>query len=60
MPLYEYECPFCKTTAEVIQKFEDPAPVCANDQHSEGMRRLVSAPRPAVVQNGTNASYGKR
>lgn len=60
MPLYDYECPVCGTTAELIQKFDGAAPVCVGDDHAVAMSRLVSAPRPAVVRGGTNASYGKR
>lgn len=28
MPIYKWECKECGTTMEVIQKFDDPAPIC--------------------------------
>ena len=28
MPLYEYICEECGSTTEIIQKFDDPPPVC--------------------------------
>lgn len=28
MPLYEYSCPSCNTVVEIIQKFNEPAPLC--------------------------------
>ena len=44
MPFYEYECPSCKHTTEVLQKITDKplttCPACGK----RGLRRLVSAP----------------
>ena len=28
MPIYEYECPKCYIGIELIQKLEDPVPLC--------------------------------
>lgn len=28
MPIYEYRCVDCGTKMEVVQKFDDPAPIC--------------------------------
>lgn len=28
MPLYEFKCPSCNVIQEVLQKFEDEAPIC--------------------------------
>lgn len=30
MPLYNYQCRMCKAEVEVLQKDEDPAPMCPN------------------------------
>ena len=44
MPFYEYECPSCRHTTEVLQKITDKplstCPACGK----RGLRRLVSAP----------------
>ncbi|HEC66265.1 hypothetical protein LCGC14_3100540 [marine sediment metagenome] len=37
MPIYEYQCFECKKIAEVIQKADDPAPICHG-----AMKRLMS------------------
>ena len=37
MPIYEYQCFECKKIAEVIQKTDDPAPLCHG-----AMKRLMS------------------
>ncbi len=37
MPIYEFQCYECKKIKEVIQKEDDPAPICHGD-----MQRLVS------------------
>jgi putative FmdB family regulatory protein len=52
MPLYEFVCDVCGTKAEVMQAFEAAAPVCANDQHAEEMRRLISVPYRAQIAKG--------
>ena len=28
MPVYEYQCPSCNYECEVMQKFNDPSPIC--------------------------------
>ena len=28
VPIYEYRCANCKTHREIIQKYDDPAPLC--------------------------------
>ncbi len=44
MPFYEYECPSCKHTLEVLQKIGDkPLGTCPSCG-KRGLRRLVSAP----------------
>jgi putative FmdB family regulatory protein len=30
MPIYDFECKDCKHKIEVLQKFDDPSPVCEN------------------------------
>ena len=44
MPFYEYECPSCRHTAEVMQKISDAplkkCPACGK----AGFKRLISAP----------------
>ena len=37
MPIYEYQCPKCKKTIEIIQKVNDPPPMC----HGK-MKKLIS------------------
>ena len=62
MPLYEYECPKGHKI-EVIESFDTKdrhlCAVCENPKHPQ-MKRLISAPQPAIVQGGTNASYKVR
>lgn len=59
MPLYEYKCPVCEATVEVLQSHAAPAPVCdciaKNDPAPNGdgrteMRRLVA--KTSFVLNG--------
>lgn len=40
MPLYEYKCSACARRLEVLQKHDDPAPVC--DDCVKEMTRQVS------------------
>jgi putative FmdB family regulatory protein len=44
MPFYEYECPSCKHTEEVLQKITDKAKGTCPSCGKRGYRRLVSAP----------------
>ncbi len=44
MPFYEYECPSCKHTEEVLQKITDKAIGTCPSCGKRGYRRLVSAP----------------
>lgn len=32
MPLYEYKCPKCQKELELMQKHNDPAPLCACEE----------------------------
>jgi len=41
MPLYEYRCDACGHRVEVLQKHDDPPPVC--ETCTEEMSRQVSA-----------------
>lgn len=41
MPIYEYQCPECKSTMEKIEPFDSLKPVCVNCQSAE-MERMVS------------------
>jgi putative FmdB family regulatory protein len=44
MPFYEYECPSCRHTAEVMQKISDaPLKKCPSCGKA-GFKRLISAP----------------
>jgi putative FmdB family regulatory protein len=58
VPLYDYECSNGHKE-EFLEPYDshktDVCQVCGGLSH-----RIVSVPRPAVVQGGTNASYGKR
>lgn len=40
MPIYEFQCGECGTKMEVLQKFDDPAPVCGC---GHAMHKLISA-----------------
>ena len=43
MPIYEYRCPRCGHTLEVMQKVSDPAPSpCPSCQATEPLERLMS------------------
>ncbi len=43
MPIYEYRCPRCGHTLEVMQKISDPAPSpCPGCQGTDPLERLVS------------------
>lgn len=47
MPYYDYKCPVCEETKEVLQKHDDPAPRCCCDCDQQGpydMERMISAP----------------
>jgi putative FmdB family regulatory protein len=59
MPIYEYQCPSCETSKEVIQKNTDPAPEC--DDHG-AMKRLISpgAIRPNGIRSGNNSASLER
>lgn len=41
MPLYEYQCEACGHRVEVLQKHDDPAPVC--ETCIEDMAKQISA-----------------
>jgi putative FmdB family regulatory protein len=60
VPLYEFKCPVCSTTAEVVQAFEADAPLCASDDnHVAKMDRQVSVPYRAIIVKGcTGAQLG--
>ena len=38
MPIYEYTCDTCKTTKELLQNFNSPAPTCCKSK----MKKLIS------------------
>lgn len=40
MPLYEYKCPNCCRILEVIQKYDDPFPIC--EKCKVEMKKLIS------------------
>ena len=43
MPIYEYECPKCKALYGILQKFNDPAPLCmCEDGDPVIMQRVLS------------------
>lgn len=60
MPLYDYRCDACGATKTVLQKCDDPAPVCApgpNGDHG-AMQRALNA--PAFVLKGAGFTDGGR
>ena len=40
MPIYEYRCQSCGEVSEVMQKLNDPAPVCAHCGSKETKRQM--------------------
>ena len=45
MPVYEYQCPSCKWISEVMQKDDDPSPICGDCEVLGNlceMNRLIS------------------
>jgi putative FmdB family regulatory protein len=44
MPFYEYECPHCRQTSEVLQKISDPPLKKCTNCGKSGLKRLISAP----------------
>jgi len=41
MPIYEYTCDQCSTRAEVLQKMDDPAPLCGKCK--KPMSKMISS-----------------
>ena len=64
MPLYEYQCEACGHRVEVLQKHDDPPPVCAPcdetmPDETPHMTRQVSAPAFHLAGDGwARDSYG--
>ena len=44
MPMYEYECAFCKSAFQFRKKMNDPDPLCIYCGHNE-LNQLLSAPQ---------------
>ncbi len=43
MPLYEYKCPECGEELTLLQKFNDPAPICVcKEDESPFMEKQLS------------------
>ncbi|NIA10717.1 MAG: zinc ribbon domain-containing protein [Nitrospiraceae bacterium] len=49
MPIYEYECPKCKSKVEIIQKINDPAPICK--KCGSKLKKLISLNHFILVGN---------
>ena len=64
MPLFEYQCDACGHRLEVLQKHDDPPPVCAPcdetmPDETPHMTRQVSAPAFHLAGDGwARDSYG--
>jgi len=64
MPLYEYQCDACGHRVEVLQKHDDPAPVCETcdetmPDETPHMSRQVSASSFHLAGDGwARDSYG--
>jgi len=54
MPLYEYECPRCDQTVEMLVKSPQDCPACP-ECGSTRMTRLISAPSAPAVRGGQDA-----
>jgi putative FmdB family regulatory protein len=46
MPLYDYQCPNCRTRREVLRKMSDPAPLCRDCDPKVTMEKQVTMPLP--------------
>lgn len=44
MPIYEYSCPVCSHSFEVMHKISDPAPESCPHCGASSLERVVSAP----------------
>lgn len=61
MPIYEYKCPACGDTREVIEHTWNPVPPLCNLRHpAEQMVRLPSAPVAHFIGAGFHVNDYKR
>lgn len=42
MPLYEFKCKKCNRTIEVLQKYNDPPPMCKDHKEAHETERIIS------------------
>jgi putative FmdB family regulatory protein len=57
MPLYDFECPSCRTIQEHHTACDGPPPACACGQT---MERLISAPRVVRISGPSGPIYSDR
>lgn len=52
MPLYEFKCPKCEKTVDVLQKYDDPNPTCDCGESDVEMKRVYSVANPIFKGSG--------
>lgn len=52
MPIYEYHCEICNSSKEVIQKYDDPPPLCNNNHDLVEMKKDLSTKTTWIFKNG--------
>lgn len=48
-PIYEFQCSSCNATQEVLQKFDDPPPICCG---KNAIRLISNTGRPIFKGTG--------
>lgn len=52
MPFYRYACPVCNVELTKLQKVNDPAPACPDDEKHGQMAKQLTAPGFHITGEG--------